>query len=60
MRCTWWGGSLQVGVEVFDFAVSDKLVVVEDFDDEAFEGAVEGDVGLAVVGDAAEVDEDAV
>ena len=51
-----------MGVEVFDFAVGDDFVVVEAFDDEAFEGAgaAEGDVGLAVVEDAAEVDKEAV
>ena len=52
--------SIRIGIKLLHFAVRDKLVVVEDFDDKAFEGAVEGDVGLAVVGDAAEDDEAAV
>ena len=55
-------GSPQVGVKFLHLAVGYDFVVVEAFDDEAFEGAgaAEGDVGLAVVEDAAEVDEEAI
>ena len=56
-RCQY---SIQMGIKLFHLAVGDDFVVVEAFDDKAFEGAVEGDVGLVVVEDAAEDDEEAV
>ena len=54
--------SPHVDVPPLHFVVRDDFVMIEPFDDNTLEGTdtAEGDIGLAVVGDAAEVDEDAV